>query len=266
MQTLTLASSSISSASRKLTILVSQLRRAAAILYSRYLRTIKAENSDAAPTYDEVINVLQEKCITPTLVQSFELAFNDMVQGQNKSPQLFLSRLYEAAELADIDDDDMIHNCFRAGLLRPIRVFCIKCSSETFEDWVNHDDGWWNAHKSVDVNLVGNPFVTSGSDSNDVSPSESLSYLNTEGQVYKNLKATLAAGNDGFGRKRMPVHEGKVASRGGVNAVDSEVEQLAARLKNLRLHYVGQQTVPEGTRSHISNITITALKIHLKQT
>ena len=131
----------INTGARKLTILVSQLRRAAATFYSRHLKTVKAKNPGAILNYEDVINVLQEKYITPALVQRFELAFNDMIQGQNESPQLFLSRLYEAAELAEIDNDNMIHSRFRAGHLRPIRVFCIECSSKTFYDWVNHANG-----------------------------------------------------------------------------------------------------------------------------
>ncbi|KAI8326837.1 hypothetical protein EDC96DRAFT_590198 [Choanephora cucurbitarum] len=247
----------INSGARKLTILVSQLRRAASTFYSRYLKTIQTDNPDATLTYEDAINVLQDKYITPALVQRFELAFNDMVQGANESPQLFLSRLYEAAELAEIDDDNMIHSRFRAGLLRPIRVFCIECSSKTFDDWVNHADGWWNAHKPVDVNLVDNPFVTSGSTAEVVSSSETPVYPNMEGQVLKNLKATMAADNGIYGRKRMPVHEGKVVSRGGVNTMDSEVEQLAARLKNPELHYVGQLTDSEGARSITSKYNLT---------
>ncbi|KAI8360674.1 hypothetical protein BD560DRAFT_491724 [Blakeslea trispora] len=247
----------INSGHRKLTILVSQLRRAASTFYSRYLKTVQATNPEALPTYEDAINVLQDKYITPALVQRFELAFNDMVQGANESPQLFLSRLYEAAELAEIDDDNMIHSRFRAGLLRPIRVFCIECSSKTFDDWVNHADGWWNAHKPVDVNLVDNPFIASGTapDNAPHSMVDAVKYPNLEGQVYKNFKATMYAGKDGFRGKRMPVQEEKMVNRRGVDTMGSEVEQLAARLKNLELHHMGQLFESEGARSVTPNYT-----------
>ncbi|KAI8321263.1 hypothetical protein EDC96DRAFT_613340 [Choanephora cucurbitarum] len=230
----------IHTGARKLTILVSQLRRAAATFYSRHLKTVKAENSEAVLNYEDVINVLQEKYITPALVQRFELAFNDMV-----------ARLYEAAELVEIDDDNMIHSRFRAGLLRPIRVFWIECSSKTFDDWVTMlTAGGMHTNRSMSTLLII-PFTASGSTSEDVSHSmaDAFKYPNLEGQVYKNSKATLSAGKDGFRGERMPVQEEKMVNRRGVDTMGLEVEQLAARLKNLELHHMGQPVDSEGARS-----------------
>ncbi|KAI8321103.1 hypothetical protein EDC96DRAFT_613343 [Choanephora cucurbitarum] len=68
----------INSGSRRLTILVSQLRRAAATFYFRYLKKLRSDNPSAVPTYEEVFEVLHKNYITPALVQRFELAFNDM--------------------------------------------------------------------------------------------------------------------------------------------------------------------------------------------
>ncbi|KAI8326699.1 hypothetical protein EDC96DRAFT_550158 [Choanephora cucurbitarum] len=237
----------INSSSRKLTIMVSQLRRAASTFYSRFLKTQKANDPNFTPSYEEVMDILQDKYITPALVQRFELAFNDLVQGQDESPQLFLARLYEAAELAEIDDENMIHSRFRAGLLRPIRVFCIQSSSKTFEDWLTHADGWWNAHKPINVNLVDNPFVASGN------VKEQVEYRYpagiSHGHSFANLK-TSGIAHVTSSRKKAPSSQGPSTNLTNVATIDSEVEQLSARLRSLELHQLDKLQNPNEEKPH----------------
>ncbi|KAG0784293.1 hypothetical protein G6F16_010608 [Rhizopus arrhizus] len=85
---------------------------------------------------------LKSHYITPELIQSYELEFNDMIQGDQEHPQIFLSRLHEAADLANIASEAIIESRFRAGLLRDIKQFCIQSSARTFQDWLNHAEGW----------------------------------------------------------------------------------------------------------------------------
>jgi hypothetical protein len=230
----------INSNQRRLTILMAQLRRSAATFVSRYLKKLDLPRDETLKdhiTYDRLMEVLQERYITPELVQRFELAFNDMVQGENESPQHFLSRLYEAAVLAEIDDDNLIQSRFRAGLLREIRVFCIQCSSKTFEDWTMHADGWWNAHHQVDVALVENPFVAS---THDYQP-------NYESGFYRplNLDKTM-----NFPLIKIPGPKKEQSLRSNAmstrpydkNSINESVEQLTARLRSLELNQIGNET------------------------
>ncbi|ORE11113.1 hypothetical protein BCV72DRAFT_284777 [Rhizopus microsporus var. microsporus] len=105
---------------RKLTILKSQLRRAAKVYFENELIKKKPDI-----TYDEAMEELKKHYITPELIQSYELEFNEMYQGEQEHPRIFLARLREAADLANITSNAVIESRFRAGLLREIKQFCI---------------------------------------------------------------------------------------------------------------------------------------------
>jgi hypothetical protein len=139
---------------RKLAILKSQLRRAAKIYFEK---TILKDHPQV--TYDEAMEHLKNYYITPELIQNYELEFNDMIQGDQEHPQIFLSRLHEAADLANITSEAVIESRFRAGLLRDIKQFCIQSSARTFQDWLNHAEGWWNANRPRKIAMVDNPFI-----------------------------------------------------------------------------------------------------------
>jgi hypothetical protein len=57
---------------------------------------------------------------------------------KDESPSEFLSRLYEAAELANITDERFIYSRFRLGLLNEIKIFCKELSAVNFQDWIKH--------------------------------------------------------------------------------------------------------------------------------
>ncbi|KAG2190845.1 hypothetical protein INT47_011932 [Mucor saturninus] len=118
-----------------------------------------------------------------------------MQQAQGESPQVFLSRLFEAADLADIQEEKLIHSRFRAGLLPALRTFCHEQSASSFDQWVKHADGWWNAHAPTPINLVKNPFVSApaysySSGISHVNKSEnekSVRFLNDRVSTLKNI-------------------------------------------------------------------------------
>ncbi|EIE77227.1 hypothetical protein RO3G_01931 [Rhizopus delemar RA 99-880] len=149
-----LAISNTQNDARKLIILKSQLRRAAKIYFER---VILKEQPDI--NYEQAMEKLRKHYITPELIQNYELEFNEMCQGEQEHPQIYLARLREAADLANIDNEAVIESRFRAGLLKEIKLFCKQCSSRTFQDWINHADGWWNAHRPRKIAMVDNPFI-----------------------------------------------------------------------------------------------------------
>ncbi|KAG1017170.1 hypothetical protein G6F26_011948 [Rhizopus arrhizus] len=105
------------------------------------------------------IEKLKDHYITPELIQSYELEFNEMYQGDQEHPQIFLARLREAADLANITSEEVIQSRFRAGLLKEIKQFCIQSSSKSFQDWIVHAEGWWNANRPRKIAMVDNPFI-----------------------------------------------------------------------------------------------------------
>ncbi|EIE79980.1 hypothetical protein RO3G_04685 [Rhizopus delemar RA 99-880] len=149
-----LAISNTNSDGRKLVILKSQLRRAAKVYFERVILKNKPDI-----TYDQAIEELKKQYITPELIQNYELEFSEMYQGNQEHPRIFLARLREAADLANIDNEAIIESRFRAGLLKEIKQFCIQSSSRNFQEWINHADGWWNAHRPRKIAMVDNPFI-----------------------------------------------------------------------------------------------------------
>ena len=49
-----------------------------------------------------------------------------MFQGEQEHPQIFLARLREAADLANITSEAVVESRFRVGLLKEIKQFCIQ--------------------------------------------------------------------------------------------------------------------------------------------
>ncbi|KAG1634211.1 hypothetical protein G6F44_010170 [Rhizopus delemar] len=139
---------------RKLAILRSQLRRAAKMYFEKVILKDRPQ-----VTYDEAIELLKNYYITPELIQNYELEFNEMAQGEQEHPQIFLARLREAADLANITSEAVIESRYRAGLLKEIKLFCIQSSARNFQDWVTHSEGWWNANRPRKIAMVDNPFI-----------------------------------------------------------------------------------------------------------
>ena len=139
---------------RKLTILKAQLRGAAKVYYEKeILRRIPDIK------YDNATELLKNHYITPELIMNYELEFNEIYQGEQEHPQIFLARLREAADLANITQESVIESRFRAGLLREIKQFCIQSSSKNMQDWIDHAEGWWNANRPRKIAMVDNPFI-----------------------------------------------------------------------------------------------------------
>ncbi|KAG1367075.1 hypothetical protein G6F61_013211 [Rhizopus arrhizus] len=160
---------------RKLTILKAQLRGAAKVYYEK---EILKRIPDVK--YDNATELLTNHYITPELIQSYELEFNEMYQGEQEHPQIFLARLREAADLAGITQEPVIESRFRAGLLREIKQFCIQSSSKTMQDWINHSEGWWNANRPRKIAMVDNPFIPRNAN-------QALIYQNDAAQHYHHM-------------------------------------------------------------------------------
>ncbi|KAG1441592.1 hypothetical protein G6F56_011409 [Rhizopus delemar] len=123
-----LAISNTTNDTREFIILRPQLRRAAK---SHFESVILKENPNI--TYSEALELLKSHKITPELIQDYELEFNEMRQGEQEHPKIYLAKLREAANLANITSEEVIQSRFRAGLLKEIKQFCIQSSSREFK-------------------------------------------------------------------------------------------------------------------------------------
>lgn len=153
---------------RKLSILRSLLKGAAKVFFEKDILKKLPEVK-----YDQAIEALRSQYVTAELIQNYELEFNDMIQGEQEHPRIFLARLREAADLANIEDEAVIESRFRAGLQPEIKRFCIQSSSKTLKDWLNHAEGWWNANRPRRIAMVDNPFIPRNANQALVYPSDS---------------------------------------------------------------------------------------------
>ncbi|EIE85225.1 hypothetical protein RO3G_09935 [Rhizopus delemar RA 99-880] len=153
---------------RKLAILRSLLKGAAKVFFEK---DILKKLPDVK--YEQAIEALRSQYVTAELIQNYELEFNDMIQGEQEHPRIFLARLREAADLANIEDEAVIESRFRAGLQPEIKRFCIQSSSKTLKDWMNHAEGWWNANRPRRIAMVDNPFIPRNANQALVYPSDS---------------------------------------------------------------------------------------------
>ncbi|KAG1033426.1 hypothetical protein G6F43_013575 [Rhizopus delemar] len=139
---------------RKLTILKALLGGAAKVYYEK-----KILKRVPDVKYDNATELLKNHYITPELIMNYKLEFNEMYQGEQEHPQIFLARLKEVADLANITQELVIESRFRAGLLRKIKQFRIQSSSKAMQDWIDHAEGSWNANRPRKIAMVDNPFI-----------------------------------------------------------------------------------------------------------
>ncbi|KAI9300478.1 hypothetical protein BJ944DRAFT_209095 [Cunninghamella echinulata] len=132
--------------SRKLAILRTQVHKSA----KTYLDSLKDQYQDNL-TFDVAMDALEEKFVTPELLESYKLILNDMRQGTDEHPRDFYSRLQEVARLAKKDDKDIVLMRFRYGLLPAISKHCIEHGSITEQQWLKYAESWWNANKTYGI-------------------------------------------------------------------------------------------------------------------
>jgi hypothetical protein len=156
----------VTSDRRRVTILKTQLRRAAATFFNNVIKARNQQVNATELTYSDAMTILQDNYITERLLMSYENAFNDMTQQSSESPELFLSRLYEAADLANFDNvDTKVFGRFRGGLLPKIRKHCIKNQCVTLKEWTSRASAYWAAKTDTAIHLVDNPFEGYGHNS-----------------------------------------------------------------------------------------------------
>lgn len=146
------ALNNITNDERKLIIMKTQLYHAARTYVNKLLK------KEPASTYNHVMGKLKTEYITPELIQTYEYAFNNMEQGRNEHPRAFYARLFEAAELAEIESESMIQSRFRAGVHPIVQQHCISLGCKDIDSWLKAAEGYWTAHHPHQVTMADNPF------------------------------------------------------------------------------------------------------------
>lgn len=240
------AMNGITQDSRKVAILHAQLRRVAAVFFDNLLKERNITLSKIA--YQEAIVALQEHFISESIIECYQSAFEEMHQVQQESPSEFLSRLYEAADLANITDEKFIYSRFRAGLANSIKIFCKEQSAISFQDWIKHSNAWWNAHSLKTISLVDNPF----------------NYARTghfNGNNGKNLNPIRVKSENTVIAKGVEVNNSKSANEAYVDAMSPTIASITARMEALELHSLIPHTDDNGQidMNAIRNNTVKSL-------
>lgn len=212
----------ITSDSRKVAILRAQLRRVAIVFFDNALKELDINSQNL--TYTDATSILQGHFVSEQIIECYQSAFEEMAQTEGESPSEFLSRLYEAADLANISDEKFIYSRFRAGLVNPIKVFCKEKSATSFKDWMKHANAWWNAHSEKTIHLVDNPFAATR-----------YSYFN--GDKGKNLNLIKKIGENTLISKNTTINPNPTpVAEAYANVKFPSIASITARMEALELH------------------------------
>lgn len=233
---------------RKVAIMRAQLRRAAAIFFDNTLKERDIE-PNRIPFSDAIV-ILQERFVSESIIECYQSAFDEMCQSPKESPSEFLSRLYEAADLANINDEKFISARYRAGLCKEIKTFCKEMSAINFQDWVKHSNAWWNAHSVKAIHLVDNPF----------SVERVSGYFN--GENGKNLTRNKVNNEKALASKSVCINPiPNSAAEAYANPMSPTIANITARMEALELHSLIPSTDKEGQieRNTIRDMAVKSL-------
>ncbi|KAK4520735.1 Trehalose-6-P synthase/phosphatase complex synthase subunit [Mucor velutinosus] len=218
---------------RKVAIMRAQLRRVAAIFFDN---TLKERNLALNKiSFTDATTILQERFVSESIIECYQSTFDEMCQSPKESPSEFLSRLYKAADLANIHDEKFISARYRAGLCKEIKIFCKEMSAINFQDWVKHSNAWWNAHSVKAIHFVDNPFSVdraSGFFNGDNGKKLALNKVNNE----KALSSKSVCIN--------PIPTS--AAEAYANSVSPTIANITSRMEALELHSLIPSTDKEG--------------------
>lgn len=218
---------------RKVAILRAQLRRVAVVYFENAL---KERNLTLGKiSFAEATLILQDHFVSESIIECYQSAFEEMYQSSKESPSEFLSRLYEAAELANIHDEKFIFARYRAGLRQDIKTFCKEMSAINFQDWTKHSNAWWNAHSVRAIHLVDNPF------------SDNSVHGNFNGDKGKNLSLTKVNNEKALASKNVFINTTPTsAAEAYADSMSPSIANITARMEALELHSLIPSTDKEG--------------------
>ncbi|KAI8358388.1 hypothetical protein BD560DRAFT_335170, partial [Blakeslea trispora] len=96
-------------------------------------------------TYAKAIGILKQKYDTDEIKEYRQDAFHGISQLECESPQNFLHRIQEAANVAGITDKQVISSRFKHGLLPEIQQHCLVSGARSHEDVIHIAQGYWLA-------------------------------------------------------------------------------------------------------------------------
>ena len=145
-------------AARKASILNAQVRKYARIFLQGKIRATPALGVD----YDELIKLLEEEYVTADVIEYYKDAFDQLLQGEDELPRMFLGRIQQAADLAELSNkagEALIEAKFKSGLLPRIKKHCYMMGAKSFNDYKQFAYGFWRGQHGVTLYPQDNPFI-----------------------------------------------------------------------------------------------------------
>ncbi|OBZ81547.1 hypothetical protein A0J61_10403 [Choanephora cucurbitarum] len=94
-------------------------------------------------TYAKAVEILKQKHDTDETQEYRQDAFHGITQLEYESPQSYLCRIQEAANIAGITDRRAISSRFKHGLLPEIQQHCLISGARSHEDVLHLAQGYW---------------------------------------------------------------------------------------------------------------------------
>ena len=135
------AIANIKDGERQASILNAQVKKYARIFLQAKVRKHHAIGGK----YTELIKLLEEEYVTPDVIEYYKDAFEQIIQGEDEPPRMFLGRIQQAADLAELigkQGEALIEAKFKSGLLPRVKKHCYMMGATTFNDYKQFSYGF----------------------------------------------------------------------------------------------------------------------------
>ncbi|KAG2209643.1 hypothetical protein INT45_002643, partial [Circinella minor] len=147
----------VKSDERKAKILLTQVKR-----YARTFLYNEIEGKNQLLTnYAGLIKLLKNEYITTDVIEYYKDAFEQITQGDDEPPRMFLGRIQQAADLAELGDQGkgLIQAKFKSGLLPQIKKHCYTMGAQTYDEYKQYAYGYWRGNHGTTLYPQDNPFI-----------------------------------------------------------------------------------------------------------
>ncbi|KAG2211528.1 hypothetical protein INT45_007797 [Circinella minor] len=152
------AIANIKDSERQASILNAQVKK-----YTRiFLQSKVRKNHAIGGKYTELIKLLEEEYVTPDVIEYYKDAFEQIIQGEDEPPRMFLGRIQQAADLAELvgkQGEALIEAKFKSGLLPRVKKHCYMMGATTFHDYKQFSYGFWRGQHGTTLYPQDNPFI-----------------------------------------------------------------------------------------------------------
>ncbi|KAG2215693.1 hypothetical protein INT45_013356 [Circinella minor] len=126
-----------------------------------YFKEIR-NNPPIGTKYGKLISRLEQEYVTADVIEYYKDAFEQIVQGDDEPPRMFLGRIQQAADLANLsgaEAEALIEAKFKSGLLPRVKRYCYLLGAKTFNDYKQFAYEYWRGQHGTTLYSQDNPFI-----------------------------------------------------------------------------------------------------------